>query len=205
MSIAAPGLSPQPPTNPAATAASPAAGSSASATSGLVFSGGFATYNGQPIALSDIFDDQSGRFTQAQQSQANQTLQAREKAAYGQYVGTNTQAGNKQFVVAYINYVKSLPPDEQNSQRYRGTLTSAENLLNEINTGRTGAPTGTTQSDSSQESPVLRILRGNKTALQDGLKSSQSSTSAPTDVIDLSPAAQAYLSKSATVATPGSK
>jgi hypothetical protein len=196
MSIAATGLSPQTPT-PVSPTASPAAGSSAAATSGLAFSGGFATYNGQPIALSDIFDDQSGRFTQAQQSQANQTLQAREKAAYGQYVGTNTQAGNKQFVVAYINYVKSLPPDEQNSQRYRGTLTSAENLLNEIN----GLPSTPKPDDTNG---TLRILRSGETALQDALKSSKSSAKVPTDVVDLSPAAQAYLSTTSAAATPGS-
>jgi hypothetical protein len=43
--------------------------------SGLVFSDNGATYNGRSIALSDIVNDRSGRFTNAQKQQTSQLLQ----------------------------------------------------------------------------------------------------------------------------------
>jgi hypothetical protein len=203
MSIGATGLGFQTSTNPQQTA-NAAATVSPSTTSGLAFSGGFATYNGQPIALSDITDDQSGKFTAAQQGQADDTLLAREKAAYGQYEGTNTQAGNKQFVVAYIAYVKSLPPDEQNSQRYRGTQASAQALLDEIN-AQPSTPASTDKSGVSNLPSAITILQSGETALQKALKSSKSSNTGSTDVVDLSPAAQAYLSLASNTTTPNPK
>lgn len=185
MSINATGLGPQTAiTSPSNTADA----------SGLVFSGGFATYNGKPIALSTITGDNSGRFTDAQRGQADDTLLAREKAAYGQYEGTNTQDGNKKFVESYINYVQNLPPDEQNSQRYRGTLDSARNLLNEIN-AQDGSK-GTSKADETDEPDVIKILKGGQRAAGDSAKSKKSANT-PTDRVDLSPAAHAYLLQTA--------
>jgi hypothetical protein len=171
-----------------------AADANTASTTGLVFSGGFATYNGKPIALSDITGDLSAKFTDAQRGQADDTLLAREKAAYGQYEGTNTQDGNKKFVESYINYVQNLPPDEKDSLRYRGTLDSARNLLSEINNTASPATT-TTKASDADEPAVVKILKGGETALQKFLKSSKPSGETPNDVVDLSPAAHAYLSQ----------
>jgi hypothetical protein len=201
MSIGATGLGSQTSTNSPLTA-NAAATASPSTTGGLAFKGGFATYNGQPIALSDITDDNSGKFTVAQQGQADDTLLAREKAAYGQYEGTNTQAGNKQFVVAYIAYVKGLPSGEQNSQRYKGTQASAQALLDEIN-AMPGTPAGTDKSGVTRPLTAITILQGAETALQKALKRLKGSSTTPTDVVDLSPTAQTYLPLSTRTATAG--
>jgi hypothetical protein len=162
-----------------------------------VFSGGFAAYNGQPVALSTIIDDKTGKYTQTQQSEADTQLQAREYNAFGKYAGSDSQAGNKQFVVAYISYVQNLPPDEQNSQRYAGTLQSAQNLLSEINntpnSSASSSSTSTSGTDGTNGSGVLLILQGLNKALK-GEKSGKSSQSAPVDIVDLSPAARSYLS-----------
>jgi hypothetical protein len=192
MSISATGISPPPPSS---------VGSNPSNNSGLVFSGNLATYNGQPIALSAIQDDNTGKFTQAQQLEANKIQSAAEYNAFGKYAGSDTQAGNKQYIVAYINYVKSLPPYEQNSQRYAGTLQAAQNLLNQID-NTSSSSTSTSASNVTNEPGVLRILQGlgkeSKSA-----KSGQSSQSTPVDVVDLSPAAQSYLSTTSAAASAG--
>jgi thiamine kinase-like enzyme len=172
-------------------------GSNTSSKSGIVYSGNLATYNGQPIALSAIYDNSNGQFTTAQQAEANKVQSAAEYNAFGKYAGSDSQAGNKQFVVAYISYVQSLPSYEQNSQRYAGTLQSAQNLLNEINntpnSSASSSSTSTSSTDGTNEPGVLRILRTLNKALKDE-KSRKSSQSAPVDIIDLSPAAQSYLS-----------
>jgi len=192
MSIAAIGSAPPP-----LTTLPTSVGSNASNNSGLVYSGNLAAYNGQPIALSAIIDNSNGQFTTAQQAEANKVQSAAEYNAFGKYAGSDSQAGNKQFVVAYISYVQSLPPYEQNSQRYAGTLQSAQNLLSEINntpnSSATSSSTSTSGTDGTNESGALLILQGLNKALK-GEKSGKSSQSAPVDIVDLSPAAQSYLS-----------
>jgi hypothetical protein len=194
MSIAATGVSPSP-------TAPSSVGSNASNNSGLVFNGNLATYNGQPIALSAIYDNTSGQFTTAQQSEANKVQSAAEYNAFGKYAGSDSQAGIKQYFQAYISYVQSLPPYEQNSQRYAGTLQAAKNFLNEMD-NTPSSSTGTSASNVTNEPGVLRILQGlgkeSKSA-----KSGQSSQSTPVDVVDLSPAAQSYLSTTSAGSSAG--
>jgi hypothetical protein len=64
MSVAAAGVSPLP-------TAPLSVGSKLSNNSGLVYNGNLATYNGQLIALSAIYDNTSGQFTTAQQAEVN--------------------------------------------------------------------------------------------------------------------------------------
>jgi hypothetical protein len=164
--------------------------------SGLVFNGGLATYAGKPVALSDIYDDKTGKYTEAQQVQASETQNVSEQAAFGKYAGSGTQAGNKQYFEAYVSYVQNLPIYEQNSQRYSGTLQAAKNFLSEIDKAPSPS-TGTSESDDANESGVRKILKSGPAAQDKNNKSTALGKGphlAPVDFVDLSPAAHTYLS-----------
>jgi hypothetical protein len=98
--------------------------------SGLAFTGDGATYNGQPIELSDIVNDRSGRFTDAQKQQTRQLQQQREAqstiAALGQLL-PNQSASASQGAALSSDSLQLL--NELNAQGgSNGAVTSTLNL-----------------------------------------------------------------------------
>ena len=103
---------------------------SSTGSSGLAFTENGATYNGQPIALSDILNDSSGRFTDAQKQetrQAQQSLNAQSTiAALDQFLPSQPGSGSQGAANGGVQV--SLSPN-------------ALQLLNELNAqGSSGAP-----------------------------------------------------------------
>ncbi len=77
----------------------------------------------------DPNDKNYGKYTTKQMEDAFNKINAREYAAFGHLAGDATPEGIVKFAQAYVNYYNQLSPEEQNSQRYKGTGASAAALL----------------------------------------------------------------------------
>jgi hypothetical protein len=88
---------------------------------GLAFTANGATYNGQPISLSDISNDRSGRFSDAQKQQATQAQQ---------------QLSAQRTIAALNQFLPTEPGSSSQSAANGGAgalSSSALQLLNELN------------------------------------------------------------------------
>jgi hypothetical protein len=87
--------------------------------------------------IADSADERSisfGKYDTNQILEASKKLNQREQAAFG-YLGHDAStAGIMRFAKAYISYVNSLSPEEQNGVRYRGTKENMSTLLAEAQT-----------------------------------------------------------------------
>ena len=81
-----------------------------------------------------------GKFTQQQINDAWNQRNAREYAAFGYLAGDASPQGIAKFASAYINYINSLSPAEQNSASYQGTKESATALLAAANSQIVAGP-----------------------------------------------------------------
>lgn len=82
--------------------------------------------------IADSADKRSasyGKYTHQQIADATHKLNAREYAAFGHFAGDASSQGIKNFAEAYVKYISSLSPDEQNSVSYKGTKESMTALL----------------------------------------------------------------------------
>jgi len=90
-----------------------------------------------PENISKIADSQDersssfGKYDTNQILEASEKLNQREQAAFGYLVHDASTAGVMRFAKAYISYINSLSPDEQNGARYRGTKENMSALLGE--------------------------------------------------------------------------
>jgi len=70
-----------------------------------------------------------GKYTDKQIADATNKLNAREYAAFGHFAGDASSQGIAKLAAAYVNYINSLSPEEQNGARYKGTKEGAMALL----------------------------------------------------------------------------
>jgi hypothetical protein len=70
-----------------------------------------------------------GKYTDQQILEASKKLNAQEYAAFGHFGNDASSQGIAKLATAYINYINSLQPEEQNSGRYAGTKESMTALL----------------------------------------------------------------------------
>ena len=87
--------------------------------------------------IADSDDERSSSFGQYNHHQilaASEKLNQREQAAFGYLSHDASTSGIIQFAKAYISYINSLSPEEQNGVRYRGTKESVSNLLAQAQT-----------------------------------------------------------------------
>ena len=86
--------------------------------------------------IADSADSRStsyGKYTDQQIADATNKLNARAYAAFGYFGNDASSQGIAKYAAAYVNYIKSLSPEEQNSVRYQGTKESMTALLAEAN------------------------------------------------------------------------
>src|SRR5664279_234768 len=84
--------------------------------------------------IADSIDSRStsyGKYTDQQVNDASQQLNAREYMAFGHFGNDASSQGIKIFAEAYIKYINTLSPEEQNSVRYKGTKESMGTILTE--------------------------------------------------------------------------
>ena len=82
--------------------------------------------------IADSADSRStsyGKYTDQQIADATNKLNAREYSAFGYFGNDASSQGIAKYAAAYVNYINSLSPEEQNSVRYKGTKESMTALL----------------------------------------------------------------------------
>lgn len=115
---------------------------------GAIFGNALRSLRPYPENLSAIIENP--RSTREQQIAANDALNAREFLAFGVYTTTSTL----DFARAYIQYYDSLSPEEQNSNRYKGTREEMVGVAKRA-AAEEGKPTG--DLDKPQD-PILILL-----------------------------------------------
>jgi hypothetical protein len=81
--------------------------------------------------LCAVQENKDGKFTQDQALGANKRQNDREYKAFGYLAGDASADGIVKFAQAYLDFYKRLSPEEQLSDRYRGTDISTGALLAE--------------------------------------------------------------------------
>lgn len=112
-----------------------------------IFENAFKSLKSYLPNLATVLDDPKA--TLEAQNAANEAMQAREQAAFGDAVTT----GALEYARAYIEYYDSLSPEEQNSDRYRGTR---ENMVGVAN--RAAADAGKDVGDLSKSQDPISML-----------------------------------------------
>lgn len=98
--------------------------------------------------LATVLDD--SKASQAEKNAANEAMQAREQLAFGRFAATSTL----DYARAYIEYYDSLSPEEQNSDRYRGTRENMVAVANQAS-GATGEDVGDL---SKSQDPIAMLF-----------------------------------------------
>jgi hypothetical protein len=88
--------------------------------------------NQYPENLAGVLDNKEGKYTEEQQQEACKKLNAREYAAFGHLGGSGSSWGMRDQMKAYVKYVESLSPEEQQSDSYRGTLGSVKSMISQF-------------------------------------------------------------------------
>ena len=135
---------------------------SPSKTQGLVFDSKGALYNGKRIALSDIMANTDKIFTDKECQAASRHLNQMEAAGFWwTNTGATDPASLKNFFQTYKKYIESLPPEEQNSQRYKGQIQIADQEIatfnSQIAAGNTG-PMGLRPNNSTKHYSLLDVI-----------------------------------------------
>jgi hypothetical protein len=82
--------------------------------------------------LGAIADNKDGRYSAEQQSDAFEKLNVQEYAAFGHLSGSGSSWGMRDQMKAYVKYVEGLSPEDQQSDRYRGTLGSVKSMISQF-------------------------------------------------------------------------
>jgi hypothetical protein len=127
--------------------------------------------NQYPENLAGVLDNKEGKYTEEQQQEACKKLNAREYAAFGHLGGSGSSWGMRDQMKAYVKYVESLSPEEQQSDSYRGTLGSVKSMIsqfdayirdNNIPDTRKG---GGGDAAKIPDSPIVKMLKESSEAL----------------------------------------
>jgi hypothetical protein len=96
----------------------------------LVFDAQGATVGGKRVALMDIIDSTDGTYTDTERQAAVRQINQRETAGFRWAEPTSQDpTALKQYYATYLNYLTKLPPEEQNSSRYKGQIDTAHQLI----------------------------------------------------------------------------
>nr|WP_314863984.1 hypothetical protein [uncultured Undibacterium sp.] len=141
--------------------------------------------------IADSADERSssyGKYSNQQILAVSEKLNQREQAAFG-YLGHDAStAGIIRYAKAYISYIDSLSPEEQNGVRYQGTKDNMSTLLNQANaqfSSEINKPNGADVEYKSLLSMLLDEM--NKQLQQNGIgKKNSSSEHKNTDVVTIS-------------------
>jgi hypothetical protein len=98
----------------------------------LVFDAIGATVGGKRVALTDIINSTDGTYSDTERKAAVRQINQRETAGF-RWAKPTTQdpVALKQYYATYLNYITKLPPEEQNSDRYKGQIDVARKLIKE--------------------------------------------------------------------------
>jgi hypothetical protein len=100
----------------------------------LVFDAMGATVGGKRVALMDIIDNTDGTYTDTERQAAVRQINQRETAGFRwaePASDSQDPVALKQYYATYLNYLNKLPPEEQNSSRYKGQVEVAHQLMND--------------------------------------------------------------------------
>ena len=120
--------------------------------------------------LTAMVDNKDGRYTLEQQRDATEKLNTQEYAAFGHLSGSGSSWGMRDFLKAYVKYVEKLSPEDQQSDRYRGSLGPAKAQIqqfdayirnNNIPDTRKGGGTA----EKIPDSPIVEMLKKGEEAL----------------------------------------
>jgi hypothetical protein len=141
--------------------------------------------------IADSADERSstyGKYSNQQILAASEKLNQREQAAFG-YLGHDAStAGIIRYAKAYISYVDSLSPEEQNGVRYQGTKGNMSSLLNQATAQLSGESKKTNGAEVEYKSLLSMLLdEMNNQLHQRGIgKKSSSSEHKNSDVVAIS-------------------
>lgn len=98
----------------------------------LVFDAIGATVGGKRVALTDIINSKDGTYSETERKAAVRQINQRETAGF-RWAKPTTQdpTALKQYYATYLSYLTKLPPEEQNSDRYKGQIDVARKLIKE--------------------------------------------------------------------------
>ncbi|HEX9447536.1 MAG TPA: hypothetical protein VF920_06125 [Dongiaceae bacterium] len=98
----------------------------------LIFDAVGATLGGKRVALTDIINSTDGTYTETERKAAVRQINQRETAGF-RWAKPTTQdpVAMKQYYATYLSYLTKLPPEEQNSARYKGQTDVARKLMKE--------------------------------------------------------------------------
>jgi hypothetical protein len=121
-------------------------------------------------SLTAMSDNKDGRYTMDQQREAGEKLNAREYAAFGHLAGSGSSWGIRDTLKAYVKYVEGLPPEEQQSDRYRGTMAPTKAMISQFdayiqNNHIPDTRKGGGKNEKIPDSPIVEMLKKGEEAL----------------------------------------
>jgi hypothetical protein len=121
-------------------------------------------------SLTAMSDNKDGRYTMEQQREAGEKLNAQEYAAFGHLSGSGSSWGMRDFLKAYVKYVENLSPEDQQGDRYRGTLAPTKAMISQFdsyirNNNIPDIRKGSGGKEKIPDSPIVEMLKKAEEAL----------------------------------------
>jgi hypothetical protein len=121
-------------------------------------------------SLTGMVDNKDGRYTLEQQRDATERLNAQEYTAFGHLSGSGSSWGMRDFLKAYVKYVEHLSPEDQQSDRYRGSLGPVKAQIQEFdsyirNNNIPDTRKGGGGKEKIPDSPIVIMLKNAQEAL----------------------------------------
>jgi hypothetical protein len=121
-------------------------------------------------SLTAMVDNKDGKYSLEQQRDATEKLNAREYAAFGHLAGSGSSWGMRDFLKAYVKYVENLSPEDQQSDRYRGSLGPVKAQISEFdsyirNNNIPDTRKGGGSKEKIPDSPIVEMLKSAEESL----------------------------------------